>query len=46
MLVILLRLAVINCAYREDQGLFPGGDLPCYERELKCGTPDNPIRCG
>lgn len=28
----------------EDQGLFPGTDLPLYTRELKYGSPQHPIR--
>lgn len=30
----------------EDQGLFPGADLPVYTRELKYGSPQEPIRWG
>lgn len=32
------------CACSEDQGLFPGQDLPVYTRELKYGSPQHPIR--
>ncbi|KAL4440223.1 hypothetical protein ABPG75_003224 [Micractinium tetrahymenae] len=30
--------------FHEDQGLFPGGDLPVYTRELKYGSPQHPIK--
>jgi hypothetical protein len=30
--------------FHEDQGLFPGQDLPVYTRELKYGSPQHPIR--
>lgn len=30
--------------FHEDQGLFPGADLPVYTRELKYGSPQEPIR--
>lgn len=28
----------------EDQGLFPGKDLPVYTRDLNYGSPQHPIR--
>jgi hypothetical protein len=29
----------------EDQGHFPGKDLPAYTKELKYGSEEHPIRC-